>query len=129
MGDTNINIQKDSPEAKLWNGTMKEEVLRNSMGSWWPNRKHQCYTWTNGENKSWIDHIYVSNKFLQDGTITGEGIDTGKITYKSDHRMVGVRLNFTTMVGRIEGMPKTQKNRPKTVKATIKKKPKKPTEL
>ena len=71
--------------------------------------------------KSWIDHIYVSNKFLQDGTITGAGIDTGKITYKSDHRMVGVRVNFTTMVGRIEGMPKTQKTRHRTVKATIKK--------
>ena len=51
----------------------------------------------------------------------GAGIDTGKITYKSDHRMVGVRVNFTTMVGRIEGMPKTQKTRPRTVKATIKK--------
>ena len=59
---------------------------------------------------------------MQDGTITGAGIDTGKITYKSDHRMVGVRVNFTTMVGRIEGMPKTQKTRPRTVKATIKKK-------
>ena len=58
---------------------------------------------------------------MQDGTITGAGIDTGKITYKSDHRIVGVRVNFTTMVGRIEGMPKTQKNRPRTVKATIKK--------
>ena len=71
-------------------------------------------------NKSWIDHIYVSNKFLQDGTITGAGIDTGKITYKLDHRMVGVRVNFTTMVDRIEGMPKIQKTRPRTFKATIK---------
>ena len=35
--------------------------------------------------------------------------------------MVGVRVNFTTMVGRIEGMPKIQKTRPRTVKATIKK--------
>ena len=34
--------------------------------------------------------------------------------------MVGVRVNFTTMVGRIEGMPKIQKTRPRTVKATIK---------
>ena len=57
--------------------------------------------------KSWIDHIYVFNKFLQDGTITGAGINTGKVTYKSDHRMVGVRANFNTIVGRIEGMPKT----------------------
>ena len=121
VGDSNINIQKDSLETKLWNGIMDDEGLRNSMNSWWPNRKHQCYTWINGEKKSWIDHIYVSNKFLQDGTITGAGIDTGKITYKSDHRMVGVRVNFTTMVGRIEGMPKTQKTRPRTVKATIKK--------
>ena len=121
VGDTNINIQKDSLETKLWNGIMDDEGLRNSMNSWWPNRKHQCYTWINGEKKSWIDHIYVSNKFLQDGTITGAGIDTGKITYKSDHRMVGVRVNFTTMVGRMEGMPKIQKTRPRTVKATIKK--------
>ena len=120
VGDTNITIQKGTPETKLWNCTMDDEGLRNTMNSWWPNKKHQCYTWVNGEKKSWIDHIYASNTFLQDGTITGAGIDTGKITYKSDHIMVGVRVNFITMVGRIEGMPKTQKNRPKTVKATIK---------
>ena len=104
---------KNPPETKLWNDTLDEEGLRNTMDSWWPNRKHQCYTWINGEKQSWIDHIYVSNNFLQDGTITGAGIDTGKITYKSDHRMVGIRVNFTTMVGKIEGMPKTQKNRPR----------------
>jgi hypothetical protein len=51
VGDTNINIQKDSLETKLWNGIMDDEGLRNSMNSWWPNRKHQCYTWINGEKK------------------------------------------------------------------------------
>ena len=52
MGDTNINIQKDSLETKLWNDIMDDEGLRNSMNSWWPNRKHQCYTWINGKTKA-----------------------------------------------------------------------------
>ena len=78
LGDTNINIQKESTEATKWNQIMEEEGLQNTMHSWWPNRKHQCHTWINGQNKSWIDHIYVSNKFIEDGTITGPGIDTGK---------------------------------------------------
>ena len=60
------------------------------------------------EKKIWIDHVYVSNKFLQDGIITGAGIDTGKITCKSDHIIVGVRINFTTMV-ELEECPKHRK--------------------
>jgi hypothetical protein len=59
VGDKNINIQKDSPETKLWNGTMDEEGLRNSINSWWLNRKHQCYTWVNGEEEKKLDRSHI----------------------------------------------------------------------
>ena len=41
--------------------------------------------------------------------------------------MIGIKVNFTKMVGRIEGLPKIKKNRPRTVKATIERKKKKHT--
>jgi hypothetical protein len=85
------------------------EGLRNTMNNWWPIKKHQCYTWINEENKSWIAHIYVSNKFLQYGHNHWGSYWHEEITYKSDHRMVNVKVKFTTMVGRIEGMSQTQK--------------------
>ena len=48
----------------------------------------------------------MDSSTAKDGTIRGVGIDTGRWTHGSDHCMIGMRMNFTTMVGRVRGMPK-----------------------
>ena len=83
------------------------------MNTWWPNLKHQFATW----NKSWIDHIYASAKVIQEGCITQAGIETGHTFYKSDHRMIGVEINFTKLTGRIQGQDTLLQQRIRTVKA------------
>ena len=85
-----------------------EHVLpgeRNMQQAWWPKLQAKCYTWQNGDNKTWIDHAYVDSDKAKDGTVQGVGIDTSRWTHGSDHCMVGMRVNFTTMVGRVRGMP------------------------
>ena len=92
----------------------------NTMAAWWPNLRHQCNTWVNGTNKGWLDHIYASTKLIQEGSILQAGIETGGTFYKSDHCIVGVQVNFTKLIGRIQGMPKLYKPRKRVVMAGVK---------
>ena len=81
VGDTNINLHKDTAESRAWRENMADRGLVNT-GKWWPSRRHQCHTWHNGQNKSWIDHIYAPAEIMCDGSIVDAGIETGKTSYK-----------------------------------------------
>ena len=58
---------------------------------------------------------------MTDASITGVGIDTSEWGHDSDHSMIGIRVNFTTMVCRIQGMEPLYKPRKRVVMAGQKK--------
>ena len=105
IGDLNLNIRKDEKPVNMWKERMQGLGMINMQQVWWPKLQAKCYTWQNGDNKAWIDHVYVDSNTAKDGTIRGVGIDTSRWTHGSDHCMIGMRVNFTTMVGRVRGMP------------------------
>jgi exonuclease III len=114
-GDMNINPDKDNKTAYTWNSEIRNNGLLNTMNTWWPNLKHQFAT----HKSTWIDHIYVSAKIIQEGSITQAGIETGHTCYKSDHNMIGVEINFTKLTGRIQGQETLYQQKIRTVKAGI----------
>ena len=105
IGDLNLNIRKDKKTVNTWKERMQGLGMTNMQQAWWPKLQAKCYTWQNGNNKAWIDHVYVDSNTAKDGTVRGVGIDTSRWTHGSDHCMIGMRVNFTTMVGRVRGMP------------------------
>ena len=105
IGDLNLNIRKDEKPVNMWKERMQGLGMINMQQAWWPKLQAKCYTWQNGESKAWIDHVYVDSNTDKDGTVRGVGIDTSRWTHGSDHCMIGILVNFTTMVGRVRGMP------------------------
>jgi hypothetical protein len=113
----NINLHNDKPTTKKWNLSTEQSVLVNVQQAWWPQLRHKCITWRNGDSKSWIDHVYTDIKTMTDNSITGVGVSTGEWDHDSDHSMIGIRINFTKMVGRVRGMEPLYKPRQRIVMA------------
>jgi len=116
MGDINVNPLKDSKYSANWREKTAGNGLINTMDIWWQNRRHLFKTHRN----NWIDHIYMSSKLVQDGSLIGAGIETGHCFYKSDHNMIGTEVNFTKLIGRIQGQEELYQPRRRIVKAGIK---------
>ena len=55
-GNININLHKQTAETRTWEPMMRNNHLRNTICTYWPNIKQKFNTW-GGE--SWIDHIYI----------------------------------------------------------------------
>jgi hypothetical protein len=121
VGDTNVNLHKDTTTTKAWANSTEQSGMINVMQAWWPHLRHKFITWRNGDSKSWIDHVYADIKTMTDASITGVGIDTSEWGHDSDHSMIGIRVNFTTMVGRVHGMEPLYKPRKRVVMAGQKK--------
>ena len=94
IGDMHINIQNDKPTTKRWNPSTEQSGMVNVQQAWWPQLRHKCITWRNGDSKSWIDHVYADIKTMTDNSITGVGISTGEWDHDSDHSMIGIRVNL-----------------------------------
>ena len=116
MGDVNINPMKDNKYSANWREHIAGNGLINSMDMWWQNRRHLFKT----HKDNWIDHIYMSSKLVQEGSLLGAGIETGHCFYKSDHNMIGTEVNFTKLIGRIQGQERLYHPRRRIVKAGIK---------
>ena len=83
----------------------------NMQQAWWQKLQTKCYTWwQNGDNTAWRDHVHVDRQRYSkrwNGTRSRNStqIDTSRWTHGSGHCVIGMRVNFTTMVGRVRGMP------------------------
>ena len=117
MGDINVNLHNDKPATKKWKLCTEQTGMINVMQAWWPHLRHKFVTWKNGSNQSWIDHVYTDTKTMTDACITGVGIDNSEWGSDSDHSMIGIRVNFTNMVGRTQGMEPLYKPRQRVVMA------------
>ena len=74
---------------------MTEDVdLTHTTLNRWPSLTPKLNTW----NNKLLDHIYISRNSA--AHVTAAGIETGRITYKSDHNMVGTRIKFSKILGR-----------------------------
>jgi exonuclease III len=101
-GDTNINLHKQATSVRTWKTMMEEHNMKNTMATWWPRMIHKLTTWGRTKKKNyWIDHIYMTNTMIKEGSLIGAGIETGHNFYSSDHNMIGININWTKALGRI----------------------------
>ncbi len=120
LGDTNINLLKDNTTITSWKDQMWQAGLHNILDAWWPQLGPNRTTWKVGTNTSACDQIYTSTPILQSGAIREVGIRKQLLHIKTDHYMIGMSVNFTRLLGRVEGLPTLYKPRPRYVKASIK---------
>ena len=73
MGDINVNLHNDKPATKKWKLCTEQTGMINVMQAWWPHLRHKFVTWKNGNNQSWLDHVYTDIKTMTDACITGGG--------------------------------------------------------
>ena len=119
-GDTNINLHKQATSVRTWKTMMEEHNMKNTMATWWPRMIHKLTTWGRTKKKNyWIDHIYMTNTMIKEGSLIGAGIETGHNFYSSDHNMIGININWTKALGRIPELHKHFTPRKRVVRATI----------
>ena len=84
--------------------------------------KIHTYQGSGSGGGTWLDHGLASQSLMSRGAVTGAAVDTGKAFYQSDHRLCGLTLNITKMIGRITTLSRKQVQlRPRTLKCTDKK--------
>ena len=94
LGDMNIDPRQDTEPATKWKNMTESTDLTHTTLNRWPSLTSKLNTW----NNKLLDHIYISRNSA--AHVTAAGIETGKITYKSDHNMVGTRIKFSKILGR-----------------------------
>ena len=120
VGDTNINKHKNHAMSRKWNKLMEEQELQNWMEFKWTDDTHDIETWHNGENSSWIDHVWIPRTQLRDGILTRAGIEQVGGAHESDHAMIAAELNWSRMLGRTEQQFELAEQRQRTLMATNK---------
>jgi len=116
IGDTNINLRNDKRPTGKWLSVMKDSQMHITMKTWWPREPH-IHTFP--KNETWIDQIWVSEAAFQRGAITAAGIEMSRTEYNSDHYMVGIRVNFTALLGKMTKLTDRYTERKRTVRCAV----------
>ena len=83
----------------MWKKQMQENKMHNVHELFWPTIQHKIHTWELSGKQTWIDQIYVSHETIIQGAIEEAGIETGHISYTSDHHMIGMTVDFNKIIG------------------------------
>ena len=118
-GDYNINWKGTSPKVKLWKASIANQDLVNVMHKWHHNEQHKIYTYKQNETKTWIDYHLVSSSIIIRGAVLRAGIEQGGLSYSSDHMLTAIEINFTRLLGRIQGQPTLYTPRTRSLMSTI----------
>jgi hypothetical protein len=114
MGDVNINIRNDTKKTREWTTKLREAEMYNPMTLLWPSTPH-IHTFPRDE--SWLDQHWISRSIYTNGTILEAGIDKSRVDYKSDHYMIGARMNYTALLGKVAPTAQGTTTRPRTLKS------------
>ena len=91
--------------------------MHNIHTLFWTTIQHKMHTWELSGTQTWIDQIYVSRETILQGGISAAGIETGHVSYTSDHHMIGMIVDFNKITGKVNELPTQQQVRRRVVKA------------